>query len=143
MMHVFRRAAVVVGATTATIALSAGAGYAHECYIVNQSETGAHNAGTKSQVWFELDLIGSLVDEGLWTAEQGACVTEAADAAGVQYVVTVMGKVPVPHDGVLGSKNPHEAEKASDGKGIDEFFTGGAIVPLIEIAMECGAPIPE
>ena len=142
MLHVLRRAAVVAGATTATIVLSAGASFAHECYIANQSERGAHQAGTKSQVWFELDLVGTLVGEGVWTADQGQCVTEAADEAGVQYVVTIMGKVPVPHDGVLGSKNPH-VEKSGDGKGIDHFFTGGAIVPLIEIANGCGAPIPD
>lgn len=143
MRTMLRRAAIVTGATVTSIALSAGAGFAHECYIANQSAQGAHNAGTKSQVWFELDLVGSLVGDGVWTQQQGDCVQAAADAAGVRTTVTIMGRVPAPMDGVLGSKNPNVADKMGDGKGIDEFFSGGAVVPLIEIAMECGAPIPE
>ena len=142
MLNVLRRAAVVAGATTATIAMTAGTGFAHECYIANRSEAGAHNAGTKSQVWFELDLVSELVGTGMWSPEQGQCVIAAADDAGVRYTVTIMGKVPAPQDGVLGSKNPHEAEKAGDGKGIDEFFSGGAVAGLIGIAEGCGAPIP-
>ena len=53
-----------------------------------------------------------------------------------------MGKVPAPHEGVLGSKNPHSAEKAGDGKGIDHFFSGGAVLALVPIVEECGAPVP-
>lgn len=74
--------------------------------------------------------------------EQGECVSAGAGAAGVQTVVTLMGKVPAPHNHVLGSKNPHEADKAGDGKGIDEFFSGGAVAALIPIVEACGAPVP-
>lgn len=140
MFKAFRRAGVVAGATTATIALTAGAGFAHECYIVNQSEKA--QSGVKSQVWERVDLVADLVEFGVWTSAQGECVAEAAEAAGVQTTVTMMGKVPAPHEGVLGSKNPHRAEKSGDGRGIDEFFTGGAVAPLIAIAGGCGAPIP-
>jgi hypothetical protein len=140
-MHLLRRAGTVAGATTAALALTASAAFAHECYIVNQSPKA--KSGEKSQVWFKLDLVGELVADGTWTEEQGDCVATAADEAGVQRIVTIMGKVPAPHDGVLGSKNPNVAEKASDGKGIDHFFSGGAVVPLIGIALDCGAPIPE
>ena len=141
MLHAFRRVAIVAGATTATIALTAGAGFAHECYIANQSDKA--QAGVKSQVWERLDLVGSLVESGLWSTEQGECVADAADAAGVDYTVTLMGKVPAPHDGVLGSKNPHAGDMAGDGKGIDHFFSGGAVGALIGFAEACGAPIPE
>ena len=140
MLDLIRRAGLVTGATAATLALSTGAALAHECYIVNQSDKA--QSGVRSQVWFKLDLVGSLVDEGVWTEEQGDCVSEAAAEAGVRTVVTIMGKVPAPQDGVLGSKNPNAEAKAGDGKGIDHFFSGGAVVPLIGIAMECGAPIP-
>ena len=140
MLDLIRRAGILTGATAATLALSTGAAFAHECYIVNQSDKA--QSGTRSQVWFELDLVGSLVADGLWTEEQGDCVNEAAEEAGVQTVVNLLGKVPAPHDGVLGSKNPHAEVKAGDGKGIDHFFSGGAVAPLIGIAIECGAPIP-
>jgi hypothetical protein len=142
MHNVLRRAAIVTGATVTTIALTAGTGFAHECYIANRSDQGSHNAGTKSQVWFEVDLVADLVGGQFWTAEQGACVQAAADEAGVMTKVTMMGKVPAPMEGVLGSKNPNVDQKRGDGKGIDEFFSGGAVVPLIMIAAECGAPIP-
>lgn len=141
MLHVFRRTAVVVGATTATIALTAGAGFAHECYIANQSDKA--QSGVKSQVWEQVDLVADLVQFGVWTPQQGECVADAADAAGVSYQVTIMGKVPAPHEGVLGSKNPNADDKAGDGKGIDHFFSGGAVGALIGIAESCGAPIPE
>jgi hypothetical protein len=140
MIQAIRRAGIVVGATTATIAISAGASFAHECYIANQSEKA--QSGVKSQVWEKVDLVADLVGAGVWTAEQGECVTSGAEAAGVRTSVTIMGKVPAPHNGVLGSKNPHAAEKAGDGKGIDHFFSGGAVGALIVIAEGCGAPIP-
>lgn len=140
MFNLFRRAGTVVGATTATIALTAGVGFAHECYIVNQSDKA--QSGTQSQVWEQLNLVSSLVEAGVWTPAQGACVSAAAEAAGVQTTVTLMGKVPAPHDGVLGSKNPHAAEKAGDGKGIDHFFSGGAVGALIPLIVECDAPMP-
>jgi hypothetical protein len=141
MMHLLRRAGLVAGATTATIALTASASFAHECYIANQSTKA--QSGLHSQVWFQVDLVGSLVDEGIWTAAQGECVETAAAEQGVRTVITIMGKVPKSHDGVLGSKNPNVETKAGDGKGVDHFFSGGAIVPLIMIAEGCGAPIPE
>ncbi len=140
MLHLLRRAGVVVGATTVTMMLTASAGFAHECYIANQSTKA--QSGTKSQVWERVDLVGPLIDAGFWSAEQGECVLTKAAEQGVRTVVTIMVKVPAPHQGVLGSKNPHEAEKMSDGKGIDEFFSGGAIDSLISIADGCGAPIP-
>lgn len=142
MRKTLRRMATVAGATGCALVMTAGGAFAHECYIANQSEQGAHNAGTKSQVWFELDLVGELVSGGLWTAEQGACITAAAEEAGVRTKVTIMGKVPAPHEGVLGSKNPHAEEKAGDGKGIDHFFSGGAVGALIPIVEGCGAPVP-
>ena len=141
MLHLLRRTGLVACATTATLALTAGSSFAHECYIANQSPKA--QSGVKSQVWFKLDLVGELVGEGAWTEAQGQCVQSAADQAGVRTVVTIMGKVPAPHNGVLGSKNPNVATKAGDGKGIDHFFSGGAVVLLIMIAQECGAPIPE
>jgi hypothetical protein len=142
MHNMLRRVATVAGATVTTIALTAGTGFAHECYIANRSEQGGHNAGTKSQVWFELDLVASLVEDGLLTSDQAECVQTAADEAGLQTVVTIMGKVPAPMDGVLGSKNPNVEEKMGDGKGIDEFFSGGAVVPLIGIVLGCGGQLP-
>ena len=144
MFNLLRRAGTVVGATTATIALTAGVGFAHECYIVNQSDKAL--SGVKSQVWEKVDLVADLVADlvtyGVWTPAQGACVSAAAEAAGVQTTVTMMGKVPAPHDGVLGSKNPHAAEKSGDGKGIDHFFSGGAVAALIPLIVECEAPMP-
>lgn len=140
MYDALRRAGLVAGATTATIALTAGTGFAHECYVANQSDKA--QSGTHSQVWQKVDLVQDLVAFGVWTPEQGACVAAGAEEAGAQTTVTMMGRVPAPHEGVLGSKNPHEAVKAGDGKGIDEFFSGGAVAALIPVAEECGAPIP-
>ena len=141
MNHLVRRAGIVAGVATATFALSTSAAIAHECYIVNRSDSS--QAGVKSKVWFKLDLVGSLVEEGVWTEEQGECVSTLAAERGARTVVTIMGTVPEPMNGVLGSKNPNMEAKAGDGKGIDHFFSGGAVVPLIMVANECGAPIPE
>jgi hypothetical protein len=143
MRNVIRRAAIVVGATTTALALGTGSALAHECYIANQSETGAKAAGTHSQAWAYFSLVDVLVEEGFWTVEQAACVQSGADAAGVRTAINTMVKVPAPHNHVLGSKNPHAEEKMGDGKGIDQFFSSGQVVPLIMIAQECGAPIPE
>ncbi len=138
-MHLLRRVGVVAGATTATIALSASAGFAHECYIANQSMKA--QSGVKSQAWYQLDLIAAGAEDFGWSSEETECVTNAAAEQGVRTVYTIMVKVPAPHDGVLGSKNPHVETKAGDSKGIDHLFSGGAIVPLLQIADECGAPV--
>lgn len=142
MRNTIRRTVTVLGATTTVLALGAGSALAHECYIANQSEQGAQAAGTHSQAWAYFSLVDSLVEDGFWTTEQATCVQTAADAAGVTTAINIMVKVPAPHEGVLGSKNPHSADKMGDGQGVDHFFSSGQVVPLIMIASECEAPIP-
>ena len=137
MYPLLRRASIVTGAAAATLALGASASFAHECYIANQSTKA--QSGTKSQVWYQ----ASILDEfgGDWTRAQRLCVTTGAAEAGVPLTINIMGKTPPAHEGVLGSKNPHES-KSGDGKGIDHYFSGGYIMGLMAVADECGVTIP-
>ena len=79
MHHLIRRAAIVAGATTTAIAMTAGSAIAHECYIANRSDKGNEAAGSHSQAWYTVDvsrdLFGSLVDENFWSQEHADCMT--------------------------------------------------------------------
>ncbi len=119
MHHMIRRAAVVAGATTATLAMTAGSAFAHFCYIPNQSQQGAMASGKSEEgVWFYLDIAQEFSGGDQAVA---ACISDALAEAGLPEGVRIMNKVPAPHLPALGSKNPNFADKADDGKGIDHL----------------------
>lgn len=140
MHHLIRRAAIVAGATTTAIAMTAGAAAAHFCYIPNQSQQGAMASGKSVDgVWLYIDIPGEFSGGD---AEIASCISDGLTAAGLPQGVRIMNRVPAPHDPALGSKNPNFADKAEDGKGIDHL-SDALFMQIVGIAMSCGATPPE
>lgn len=137
-----RRAALVTGATGCAVLMSAGTALAHDCINVSRSDQGNAMAGSMSQAWQVMD-IGALTDEfvgaGIWTEAQQQCVLTAAADAGIPLTFTTQVKV---RTGVIAANNPQD-KVASDGHGIDEWFTtyGGALFDVV--VNQCGATFPE
>jgi hypothetical protein len=112
-------------ALAAALALGTGAAaYAHECYNANRSEQGNAKAGANSEAWFTLvvnDLIQGDANSGFITQEQADCIKAEYATTGAPSSFTLMVKGAVGQDGLLAGHNPN-AEKASDGKGIDHVL---------------------
>lgn len=142
MHRTLRRAALVTGATVTTFALTAGSAMAHECYIADQSAKGAQAAGTHSQVWFHIDVVSEFLGDDP-DPELETCFREGLEEAGVPASLAIMGKTPPPHEGVLGSKNPHAETKAGDGQGIDHVFSSGQFDTIVGVLIGCGGEPPE
>ena len=108
-----------------TLALSlfvltgAGAALAHECFNVNRSDKGNEAAGTNSKAWATLTLEDLALDVGLDEAQTEAFL-EAAAEAGVPFSFTIFVG-----NHTIGQNSPAftQGDNATDGKGIDWFFT--------------------
>ncbi|HEV8573522.1 MAG TPA: hypothetical protein VGR43_02330 [Dehalococcoidia bacterium] len=96
----------------------AGAALAHECYNASRSAQGNEGAN-HSPVWETIDLELLASDVGLDEAQTEAFLA-AADEAGVPFSVTIfVGKKTIGENGAAYT----EGDNATDGKGIDYFFT--------------------
>ena len=117
MRVLVRSIALALALTTVPLAVVA----AHECIVVNRSDTGnQHASGSGRWITITLaDLYASTEEHGLpdLTAAQVAYAVDAASAAGVPDSFTIRSDKLLP---------PSDAWDASglgtDGKGIDHFF---------------------
>jgi hypothetical protein len=94
---------------------------AHECIVVNRSDTGNAKAAANSDRWVQLNLTylyertASFGFPAL-TPDQVTYATELAVSQGVPYSFTWRTDKTIP----MGEGFSHEL--ATDGKGIDHFF---------------------
>jgi hypothetical protein len=114
-----RKPFISFGLALAIFALTgAGAALAHECYNASRSAKGNEGAN-HSPVWETIDLGLLASDVGLDEAQTEAFL-EAADEAGVPFSVTIfIGKKTIGQNGAAFT----QGDAATDGKGIDHFFT--------------------
>jgi hypothetical protein len=126
---------------TLLVAFTAGTTLAHECYNTQRSERG--NAGAAgSAAWEELtlaDLFATAHEVFPIAPLTDAEVAEAAamaEAAGVPSSVVILGAT------TIGAQSTafNTGGKATDGKGIDWFFTKYGET-LAGIAFEVGTPL--
>jgi len=111
-MRTARVLSVGVGAVLAVL-LTAGGASAHECFVVNRGGTPNGNA------WFSIDVdaeVAAGVQAGEFTAEQGACLTDALPST-----ISIKVKGANGSGGTLIENNPNVEAKGADGKGIDHI----------------------
>lgn len=138
-----RRGALVAGATSCAVLMSAGTALAHDCINVSRSDKGNTMAASNSQAWETVTLeeitSGFVGEDGPWTTADQQCVLEKAAAAGIPTSFTTQVKVAT---GVIAANNPQD-KVATDGHGIDEWFTtyGGSLFDVV--VNQCGAAFPE
>ena len=134
---------LAVPAALAAVTLMAGPALAHECYIVNRSDTGNEMAGAKSQAWYTVDLhdeLASAVDQGEISGEQATCIAEKLTSDGVPLTFTILVGGARGSDGLLIGNNPNEW-LVSDDKGVDHFFDKYGMDFFMAFEF-CGAAFP-
>jgi len=136
----FKKTMTTIGAgialAAAGVLASGTAAFAHECFNPNRSEQG--NAGaSNSQAWLTVHI--EELTMGLPEADAD-CVLDAYAATGAPMSFTIMVKGAVGQDGTIASNNPH-ADKAGDGKGIDQIFAAHGD-DIVGSFAECGVELP-
>jgi hypothetical protein len=134
---------MAVPAALVAVTLTAGPALAHECYIVNRSDTGNEMAGAKSQAWYAVDLndeLALMAAGGDITSGQAACIADTLTSQGVPLTFTIMVKGARGTDGLLIGNNPNEW-LVSDDKGVDHFFDKYGLA-FFEAFDSCGAAFP-
>lgn len=130
----FKRLSRSLVLATALVAVTATATMAHECYVANRGSTGTQQAGTNSKSWIYVDLpslamfLSDPADpEALpaLTPSQLDYFVDRAQELGVPAEMALfVGGRPKTGGFTLAenagfAKNGH----ASDGKGVEHFFT--------------------
>jgi hypothetical protein len=116
------------------LALTAGATFAHECYVVNRSSTGSQQAGTNSKAWLyvTLPMLAEFIADPsdptappqLVGAQVDAFVAKA-EALGVpsEFAVFIGGR-PKTGGFTIGENSGFEKNgHGTDGSGVDHFFS--------------------
>jgi hypothetical protein len=130
------------------LAVTAGATLAHECYVVNRSQTGSQQAGTNSKSWIYVtlpDLAMFISDPSDPTAPpplvgaQVAAFVAKAQELGVPYDFSVfIGGRPKTGGFTIGENDGFEKNgHGTDGSGVDHFFSAyfAQVVAAYEYAL--------